>query len=70
MKTKTILIIIVGIMRVLRVIYKVRRNAKRFNNLEWKEKKWKSFLELSKKDLTKVLFFYIIILKRKRKGEF
>ena len=34
MKTKTILIIIVGIMRVLRIIYKVRRNAKRFNNLE------------------------------------
>lgn len=34
MKTKTILIIIVGIMRVLRVIYKVRRKAKRLNNLE------------------------------------
>lgn len=34
MKTKTILIIIVGIMRVLRVIYKVRRSLliKKFNN--------------------------------------
>lgn len=34
MKTKTILIIIVGIMRILRVIYKVRRNVKKFKNLE------------------------------------
>ena len=70
MKTKTILIIIVGIMRVLRVIYKVRRNAKRLNNLEWKEKKWKSFLELKKKGLDKSPFLLYNNIERKRKGEF
>ena len=57
-------------MRVLRVIYKVRRNAKRLNNLEWKEKKWKSFLELKKKGLDKSPFLLYNNIERKRKGEF